>query len=81
MTVGDLVGTSRHRHVVQARGLAMYLARQLTPESLLSIGAAFGGRDHTTVLHGIRVVASRRLADPGLAADLDLLTADLGGRA
>lgn len=81
MTVADLVGPSRRRHFVQARGLAMYLARRLTSESLLSIGAAFGGRDHTTVLHGIRVVASRRLADAGLAADLDLLAAALGERA
>ena len=81
MTVADLVGPSRRRHVVQARGLAMYLARRLTSESLLAIGAAFGSRDHTTVLHGIRVIASRRLADAGLAADLDLLAAALGGRA
>ena len=53
--------------------MAMYLARRLTPESLQSIGAAFGGRDHTTVLHGIRVTETRRARDPGVAADIDHL--------
>lgn len=81
VTVADLVGPSRRRQVVHARGLAMYLARTFTAESLQAIGAAFGGRDHTTVLHGIRVTAARRLADPGMAADVDLLAAALGGRA
>lgn len=50
----ELRGPSRRRSVVTARGAAMYLARQLTARSLEQIGRHFGGRDHTTVLHGCR---------------------------
>ena len=60
--------------------MAMYLARRLTPASLQAIGTAFGGRDHTTVLHGIRVTEARRASDPGLAAEIDELVAGLVGR-
>ncbi len=47
----DLLGQSRSRPLVQARQVAMYLCRELTPLSLPKIGAAFGDRDHTTVMH------------------------------
>jgi chromosomal replication initiation ATPase DnaA len=80
LTVDDLVGPSRCRQVSHARGIAMYLARRLTPKSLQAIGNAFGGRDHTTVLHGIRVTETRRANDPGFAAEIDQLLAALIGR-
>ncbi len=47
----EVRSASRRKSVVQARGLAMYLARELTGKSLTEIGAFFGGRDHSTVLH------------------------------
>ncbi|MGH2727061.1 MAG: helix-turn-helix domain-containing protein, partial [Actinomycetota bacterium] len=47
----DLLGPSRSRPLVTARQVAMYLCRELTPLSLPKIGEAFGGRDHTTVMH------------------------------
>jgi len=47
----EMIGPSRSRPLVQARQVAMYLCRELTPLSLPKIGDAFGGRDHTTVLH------------------------------
>lgn len=50
----DLKGPSRQTGVVQARSVAMYLARRLTDETLEQIGKQFGGRDHTTVLHACR---------------------------
>jgi chromosomal replication initiator protein len=50
----DLKSTSRRQMVVRARGVAMYLARLLTQNSLEEIGRYFGGRDHTTVLYGCR---------------------------
>ena len=80
LQAADLVGPSRRRHVSQARGIAMYLARRLSTKSLQAIGAAFGGRDHTTVLHGIRVTERRRSVDAGLAADIDRLAAALVAR-
>jgi chromosomal replication initiation ATPase DnaA len=80
LTAADLVGSSRCRQVSQARGLAMYLARRLTTQSLQSIGDAFGGRDHTTVMHGIRGTELRRSLDAGLAAEIDRLMAALVGR-
>jgi chromosomal replication initiator protein len=56
----------------------MYLARQLTGCSLARIGAYFGGRDHTTVLHACRKVESALADDPGLAGTLRQLQAELG---
>ena len=73
LTPADLIGPSRCRQVSHARGMAMYLARRLTPKSLQAIGTAFGGRDHTTVLHGIRVTETRRARDPGISSDIDQL--------
>ncbi|MDT3395258.1 chromosomal replication initiator protein DnaA [Streptomyces sp. B1866] len=55
-TVEDLCGASRSRGLVTARQIAMYLCRELTDLSLPKIGAQFGGRDHTTVMHADRKV-------------------------
>jgi len=77
LAAADLVGPSRCRHVSHARGIAMYLARRLSTQSLQAIGNAFGGRDHTTVLHGIRATERRRSVDAGVAADIDRLVARL----
>ncbi|MFF9122507.1 chromosomal replication initiator protein DnaA [Streptomyces sp. NPDC014889] len=56
LTVEDLCGTSRGRQLVTARQIAMYLCRELTDLSLPKIGAQFGGRDHTTVMHADRKI-------------------------
>lgn len=61
----DLVGPSRHRRIAHARSMAIYLVRRLTGKSLVEIGGYFGGRDHTTVLHSVRVVKKRHETDPG----------------
>ena len=60
----ELKSASRRRSVVTARGVAMYLARQLTGKSLEQIGRYFGGRDHTTVLHGCRKTETLIHNDP-----------------
>ncbi|MFZ9541947.1 MAG: chromosomal replication initiator protein DnaA [Candidatus Nanopelagicaceae bacterium] len=56
LSVDDLCGTSRSRVLVNARQIAMYLCRELTDLSLPKIGQAFGGRDHTTVMHADRKI-------------------------
>lgn len=75
-----VVGPSRGRTVAAARGLAMYLARRLTGRSFQAIGLACGGRDHTTVLHGVRVCGERIARDPAFAADVERLATGLAGR-
>jgi chromosomal replication initiator protein len=56
VTVDDLCASSRSRVLVTARQIAMYLCRELTDLSLPKIGQAFGGRDHTTVMHADRKI-------------------------
>ncbi|MBM9505946.1 chromosomal replication initiator protein DnaA [Actinacidiphila acididurans] len=58
LNVDDLSGSSRSRVLVTARQIAMYLCRELTDLSLPKIGALFGGRDHTTVMHADRKIRS-----------------------
>jgi len=63
MTLGELKSPLRRQALVNARGVAMYLARDLTDKSLEEIGEFFGGRDHTTVLHGCRRTQERMTVD------------------
>jgi len=66
-----MTGPARTRDIVLARQVAMYLARELTSASLSTIGRAFGGRDHTTVLHACRKLAECLAADSKLAASVN----------
>ncbi len=59
----------------------MYLARELTGESLPAIGRQFGGRDHTTVLHACRRTSARIASDAGLAGAVEKLCKTLDCRA
>ena len=59
VTVDDLEGPSRSKTLVGARQIAMYLCRELTDLSLPAIGAQFGNRDHTTVMHAERKIRSQ----------------------
>jgi chromosomal replication initiator protein len=65
-----LGGRSRTREIVLPRQIAMYLLRTETDASLLEIGNELGGRDHTTVLHGIRQIEHALSTDSGLRACL-----------
>ena len=60
----ELVSTCRTAHVAWARQVAMFLVREHTDATLPAVGRAFGGRNHTTVLHACRRVAERLAADP-----------------
>ena len=65
----DLTSKRRHRSIVRPRQIAMALTRELTNLSLPEIGSAFGGRDHTTVLHACRKVEELRRTDSNLDMD------------
>lgn len=73
----SILGPARNRTVAAARSLAMYLARTLTDKSFHAIGAACGHRDHSTVIHGVRVCAGRIARDPTFAAEVARLAAEL----
>ena len=65
----DLHSNRRSRSITRPRQLAMALSKELTNHSLPEIGAAFGGRDHTTVLHGCRKIAELRESDNKIDED------------
>ncbi len=72
--VGDLLSKKRSRSIARPRQIAMALAKELTNHSLPEIGDAFGGRDHTTVLHGCRRIEALRESDKRVDDDyLNLL--------
>ena len=70
---GDLVGPSRARSVARPRQMAMYLCKKLTPRSLPEIARRIGGRDHTTVLYGVRKIEELIAVDSQIAEDAELL--------
>jgi len=72
--VSELHSKRRSRQVARPRQLAMALAKELTTMSLPDIGDAFGGRDHTTVLHACRKVDELMKADPNIKQDYDNLS-------
>jgi len=67
--VADLLSARRSRSIARPRQVAMALAKELTSHSLPEIGDAFGGRDHTTVLHACRKVAELRETDVRIKED------------
>jgi chromosomal replication initiator protein len=69
----ELLSSSRTARVAWPRQVAMYLARELTDESLPAIGRHFGRRDHTTVIHAVRRAEARILADSSLRQAVDNL--------
>jgi len=80
----------RHRRVARPRQIAMYLARQLVstpgvkaerriPMTLPDIGRAFGGRDHSTVIHAIKTVEAMRANNEDVRLDIELLKVRIAG--
>ncbi len=80
LSPADLMSKSRSRPLTQARHIAMYLTRECTGLSLLKIGEIFGGRDHTTVLHGIRKVEDEMRARDATFRQVQDLTRIIRGR-
>ncbi len=69
--LSDLLSKRRHKSVALPRQVCMWLARKYTRYSLEEIGGYFGGRDHTTVLHAVRTIGSRRESDPDVSQAVD----------
>ncbi|HQR03535.1 MAG: chromosomal replication initiator protein DnaA [Proteobacteria bacterium] len=77
--VSDMYSTKRTRAIARPRQVAMWLCRELTPHSLPEIGDAFGGRDHTTVLHACRTVVDLKTRDTQFNHDLHVLLQTIKG--
>jgi chromosomal replication initiator protein len=78
LAVSDLTSTSRMARIAWPRQIAIYLSRELTTTPLQTIGEAFGGRNHATVLHACKRVSDRLAGDMGAGAELDDLKIELG---
>ena len=77
--VADMHSRKRPAGIARPRQIAMYLAKELTQKSLPEIGEAFGGRDHTTVLHAVRKIAAERQQLTELNQQLHVLEQTLRG--
>ncbi|SPF81195.1 Chromosomal replication initiator protein DnaA [Pseudoprimorskyibacter insulae] len=71
--ISDLIGPKRLRAFARPRQVAMFLCKQLTSRSLPEIGRRFGGRDHTTVMHGVKRIEELRMQDAQIDEDVELL--------
>jgi chromosomal replication initiator protein len=79
LKLSDMKARKRTDAVAYPRQIAMYLSRELTPASLPEIGNAFGGRDHTTVIHAINKIEQKMKQDTDLAATIESLIQQVKG--
>ncbi|MGI6649500.1 MAG: chromosomal replication initiator protein DnaA [Bacillota bacterium] len=77
LRIDDLTSKKRTRELSFPRQIAMYLARELTSQSLPQIGEAFGGRDHTTIMHGYDKISQQIKNDVNLKTIINELTSML----
>ena len=77
--VAEMYSQKRTRAIARPRQVAMWLARELTAHSLPEIGEAFGGRDHTTVLHACRTITDLKSRETQLNNDLHVLLQTIKG--
>lgn len=73
VTVKEIKATKRTQNIVLARQVAMYLAREMTDNSLPKIGKEFGGRDHSTVLHAYNKIKNMIAQDDSLRIEIDTI--------
>ena len=73
----EMASKRRARAVVRPRQVAMYLAKVLTPRSYPEIGRKFGGRDHSTVIHAVRLIEELRTRDADMDGDVRTLLRQL----
>ena len=72
-----IVGQSRKREVVEARQTAMFLCRNILDSSLSSVGVFFGGRDHTTVMHAIKIIEEKKSKKKNIGENIAQITQEL----
>lgn len=75
--VSELKSKRRTKNLALARQMAMYLCRKFTSTSFPAIGAEFGGRDHSTVIHASRTIEQKSVTDPHIKATMDRIVRDL----
>ena len=71
--LSDMLGPKRSRNLARPRQIAMYLSKRLTTRSLPDIARRFGGRDHTTIMHGVKKIEELMAEDSQMADDLERL--------
>ena len=74
ISITDMLSTTRTKDITLARQIAMYLCRDLTELSLPTIGKAFGGRDHTTVIHSCNKIQEKLSQEPGFRQQINELS-------
>jgi chromosomal replication initiator protein len=79
LKIADFLSPRRSRNVARPRQVAMYLAKALTAHSLPDIGRRFGGRDHTTIIHGVRKIEELMSADAVFASEVEALRREITG--
>ena len=77
--VADILSKRRNRSIARPRQVAMALSKELTTHSLPEIGDAFGGRDHTTVIHACRKISELKITDAKVQEDYSNLDRILSG--
>jgi chromosomal replication initiator protein len=77
--VADMYSKRRPAHIARARQVAMYFSKELTQKSFPEIGEAFGGRDHTTVMHAVKRITEMRQHDQEMNRQLHVLEQTLRG--
>ncbi len=77
LKISDLKSKRRTKNLALARQMAMYLCRRFTATSYPAIGAEFGGRDHSTVIHASKTIARKAVDDPSIKATVDRLVRQL----
>ena len=73
----EMLSPRRSRYLVRPRQIAMYLAKNLTSKSLPDIGREFSNRDHTTVIHSVKIINKLKLIDGDLSKNLEKLKNDI----
>ena len=75
--LSDIIGPKRLRAYARPRQVAMYLCKHHTSRSLPEIGRRFGGRDHTTIMHGVKRIEELKASDGQIAEDVEMLRRQL----